>query len=132
MVQNGSLKMKVSVSKSFRDQSGQERYQKSHNPIGCETDTDRESETSESVSKLVPGLIRLVLGRSASEALTAAGERAFAIVGRASYPEDPSRWVIHLAPVDFPAAQDACEVLLGTKRAIRPRKPKSPSSESAS
>ena len=71
-----------------------------------------------------PPLVRILLSRTASDALTATGEQAFAVIGRASYPDDPTRWVIHIAPVSFETAHDACEVLLGTKRAAPLRKAK--------
>jgi hypothetical protein len=70
--------------------------------------------------------IQIILGQAASEALTAAGVDCFMVIGKASHPEDPARWVIHLAPVTMRTAQDACEVLLGTKVAKKLPKPKAP------
>jgi len=69
-------------------------------------------------------IVRIILSRVASDALTAAGDQCFAVIGRASYPDDPARWVIHIAPVSFGTAHDACEVLMGTKRAAPIRKSK--------
>jgi hypothetical protein len=70
-------------------------------------------------------MIRLVLGKSASEALEATGERSFAIVHRCmrgvEEPETAGRWCIHLAPVEWDKARDAAEVLMGTKRATKSR-----------
>ena len=65
---------------------------------------------------------RIVLSRVASDALTATGERAFAVIGRASYPDDPTRWVIHIAPVSFETAHDACRVLLAGKTVKKTRR----------
>jgi hypothetical protein len=74
------------------------------------------------------GVIRILLSRAASDALTATGERAFAIVHRCmrgvEEPETVGRWCITLAPVEWETAQDASAVLLGTKRAAPLRKPR--------
>jgi len=59
---------------------------------------------------------RIPLGPRASEALTATGESAFMVIGRASHPDDPSRWVIHLVPVDMQLACQACEVATGVRK----------------
>ncbi len=70
-------------------------------------------------------IVRILLSQSASDTLTATGERAFAIVHRCmrgvEEPETAGRWCIHLAPIEWDRAQDAAEVLMGTKRATRPR-----------
>jgi hypothetical protein len=58
----------------------------------------------------------LLLGQRASEALTAAGESAFLIIGKASFPDDPSRWVLHLVPLDLQLACQACEVATGARK----------------
>jgi hypothetical protein len=63
-----------------------------------------------------PGRVRLLLGQRASEALTTTGEAAFLIVGKASHPDDPRRWVIHLVPVDIQLACQACEVASGARK----------------
>jgi len=70
-----------------------------------------------------PGVVRILLSQAASEALASTGENAFAIVGKASHPEIPGRWVIHLASAEWHNAMDASAVLLGTKRAVRIKKP---------
>jgi hypothetical protein len=67
-------------------------------------------------------MIRILLSKSASDALTAAGERAFTIIARASHPEDPSRWEIHIAPIEWDRAQDACRVLMGEMTATKPKR----------
>lgn len=60
---------------------------------------------------------RILLSEAASAALTAAGESAFVVIGKASLPSDPSRWVIHLVPLDMATAAAACEVALGVRKA---------------
>ena len=70
---------------------------------------------------MAEGHVRILLGASASEALTATGEAAFAIIGKASHPDDPTRWVLHLIPVDKALADQACGVILGTHKATRVR-----------
>ena len=67
--------------------------------------------------------IRILLSEAASAALTASGERAFTILCKASYPEQPGRWVIHLAPVEWETAVAASNVLLGSHKAVRIKAP---------
>jgi predicted secreted protein len=71
---------------------------------------------------------RILLSKAASDALSATGERAFAIVHRCmrgvEEPETAGRWCITMAPVEWETAQDASAVLLGTKRAATIRKAK--------
>lgn len=62
---------------------------------------------------------RILLGEKASAALTAAGDAAFVVIGKASHPDDPTRWVIHLMPLDMKTATAACNVALGTHRAVK-------------
>ncbi len=87
----------------------------------CQNSLDSDSDTPPGVAA-PKGVVRILLSKAASDALTAAGEGAFAIVGKATSPDDPSRWVIHLAPVEWETAVAACNVLLGTHRAIRRKK----------
>jgi hypothetical protein len=65
--------------------------------------------------------VRILLGERASEALTAAGADAFVVIGRATYPGDPTRWAIHLLPVPMNLACDAIAVATGEVKASRPR-----------
>lgn len=104
-----------------RDGGGVSQCQKS---LDSDSDTPPAAETSERVSESEKKLIRILLSERVSAALTEAGEQCFAIIGKASHPDDPSRWVLHLAPVEWETAHDACEVLLGRKRATAIRKPK--------
>lgn len=64
-----------------------------------------------------PQTVRLMLSEMESAALTATGESAFLIVGKASLPDDPTRWILHLVPVPMATASAACEVALGTRKA---------------
>jgi hypothetical protein len=59
---------------------------------------------------------RIILDQQSSEALTAIGESAFIVIGKASHPSDPGRWVIHLVPVPMATAAAACEVATGTRK----------------
>lgn len=63
--------------------------------------------------------IRLLLDQTASDYLSATGESAFVVIGKASLPDDPTRWVIHLLPVQMATATAACNVALGTHRAVK-------------
>lgn len=65
--------------------------------------------------------IRILLGEKASAALTAAGADAFVVVGRASHPDDPTRWAIHLLLVPMNLACDAIAVATGEAKATRQR-----------
>lgn len=62
------------------------------------------------------GHLRILLSEAASATLTATGESAFLIVGKVSWPDDPSRWVIHLVPVPMATAAAACQVALGERK----------------
>jgi hypothetical protein len=70
-----------------------------------------------------PPFTRILLSRTASEALTAAGPDAFAIVAKAmrgtAEPETAGRWEITLAPIEWETARDASAVLMGTKVAAK-------------
>lgn len=70
-----------------------------------------------------PGQVRLLLGQAASDYLTATGESAFLIVGKASHPDDPSRWALHLVPVEKGLADKLCEIAMGTRKAGAKVKP---------
>lgn len=60
--------------------------------------------------------VRILLGERASAALTAAGESAFVVLGRASYPDDPARWAIHAVPLDKSLADQLCEIAMGIRK----------------
>jgi hypothetical protein len=74
--------------------------------------------------------IRILLSKAASDALTATGEGAFAIVHKVmrgvEEPDTIGRWAIYLAPVAWPTATAATSVLCGKARAVK-IKPVSPS-----
>lgn len=63
--------------------------------------------------------VRLLLGRAASEALTSTGEKAFVLIGKASYPDEPGRWAIHIVPCEIETANAASRVALGTHKATK-------------
>lgn len=62
---------------------------------------------------------RILLSQAASDHLSATGESAFVVIGKASLPDDPGRWVIHCVPLDMKTATAACNVALGTHRAVK-------------
>lgn len=68
--------------------------------------------------------IKIILTEEQSRIIHAAGEGAFQIIGRGSWPESVGRYVLHLAPVDWQTAIDASEVLLGRMKAVKIRPPK--------
>jgi hypothetical protein len=71
--------------------------------------------------------IRILLSKAASDALTASGEKAFAIVHRVMRSEEPEtagRWAIYLAPVAWPTATAATAVLCGKARAVKVKAPR--------
>ena len=74
--------------------------------------------------------LRILLDQTTSDQLTEAGGDAFLVVGRQSYPQDPSRWVLHLLPLPMKTACEASEVALGTrkagKRIVTPAPPPEP------
>ena len=61
--------------------------------------------------------LRILLSESESAALTAAGESAFLVVSKASHPDDPTRWALHLLPLPMKAACEASEVATGQRKA---------------
>ena len=73
--------------------------------------------------EVIPGQTRILLSESASRHLTATGEECFRIVTKATHPEQPGRWVIHLAPCQLATAKQAEGVLLGTHRTVRIKQP---------
>ena len=77
-----------------------------------------------------------MLSEMESAALTATGEIAFLIVGKASLPDDPTRWILHLVPVPMATAAAACEVAQGLrkpgKRVSPPTEPEGTSALSGS
>ncbi|MCF7675525.1 MAG: hypothetical protein K9M97_09280 [Akkermansiaceae bacterium] len=64
-------------------------------------------------------LARIVLTEEQSAILAAAGRDSFTIIGRQSYPADPSLFVVTIAPLAWKVAVDAANVLLGTHAARR-------------
>jgi hypothetical protein len=60
--------------------------------------------------------IRILLDPATSDTLSATGESAFIVIGKASHPDDPARWVIHLLPVPMATAAAACEIAMGIRK----------------
>jgi hypothetical protein len=73
--------------------------------------------------------IRILLSEAASAHLTATGEACFIVIGKASHPDDSSRWVIHLQPCDIGTANDANRIINRTHKAVAIRQ-KAPTPES--
>lgn len=96
------------------DESGVSQCQKS-------LDSDSDTPPAAVASEAPEGVVRILLSKLASDALTAAGADCFAVVSRATWPDDPNRWVIHIAPVAWESAIGACKVLLGTHCAAKKR-----------
>jgi hypothetical protein len=61
---------------------------------------------------------RILLSEAASRHLLEVGE-CWMIAGKSSHPEIPGRVVIHLLPLDMKTATAACNVALGTHRAVK-------------
>ncbi len=62
--------------------------------------------------EVIPGQTRILLSEAASRHLAATGAECFRIVSTAKHPEQPGRWVIHLAPCPLATARQAEGVLL--------------------
>jgi hypothetical protein len=62
---------------------------------------------------------KIILGKTASEALTRSGENAFLVIGRASHPDEPGRWVLHIVPATVDQLNNAHRVIVGTHRATK-------------
>jgi hypothetical protein len=71
----------------------------SHIPLGMGIRDKRES-------------IRIILGPEESEILRDAGE-CFAVIGKASYPDNPRRYALHLVPCSIQDANKAAAVARG-------------------
>jgi hypothetical protein len=67
--------------------------------------------------------IRILLSKAASDHLTKAGEACFAVVGRQSHPDDPTRWILHVVPCDIATADSAVKVAKGEATARHCKKP---------
>ena len=76
----------------------------------------------------MPDHVKILLSEAASAALLAAGD-AWMIAGRAAYPEDGKRVVIHLLPIPKSQADAACRVAMGEARAVRIAKKADPEKE---
>jgi hypothetical protein len=66
----------------------------------------------------MPDHLKILLSEQASAALLSAGE-CFVIAGKSSHPEIAGRIVLHLLPLDMKTATAACNVAIGTHRAVK-------------
>ena len=73
-----------------------------------------------------PGLLRFLLGSTASKALAEAGEFFTVQAKQSPRPEDAGRFIMFALPVDKGTADAAASVALGKARAVRIKSPKSP------
>lgn len=128
MVQNGGVKMTVSLSKSNWHPAIREGVSQCQKSLDSDSDTPPTGATDLGVSLTKPGLVRILLGKAASEALDATGADAFTIVARSkrgtTEPETAGRWEISLMPIEWPTARDACLVLMGEKHVAKPKRSK--------
>lgn len=60
--------------------------------------------------------LRILLDPATSDTLSATGEAVFLVVGKASHPADPTRWVVHIVPCPMATASAACEIALGQRK----------------
>lgn len=70
-----------------------------------------------------PPPIKIILGATASAALTATGESCFAVIGRGDHNDPPGRWMLYLIPTDIPRADAAVRVARGTATARKIKTP---------
>jgi hypothetical protein len=66
----------------------------------------------------MPDSVKILLSQAASDALLAVGE-CFVIGGKSSHPDQPGRIALHFVPVPKSQADAACNVALGTHRAVK-------------
>jgi hypothetical protein len=71
-----------------------------------------------------PGLLRFLLGPSASQALADAGEFFVFQAYRSPKPEDGGRFILLALPVSKEVADSAARVAMGKARAVAFRQPK--------
>lgn len=75
----------------------------------------------------LPGSIKIMLGRAASEILEAHGERFLAVISHpdsTSPPEANGRMILTCLPLSITAINDATRVALGKARAVSIKNPK--------
>lgn len=76
----------------------------------------------------VPGSIKVILGREASETIAAHGDQFIAIISHpdsTSSSEATGRMILTVVPVPKQLLQDACNVALGKLKASKPKPRKS-------
>ena len=71
-----------------------------------------------------PGVLKILLGQTASDLIAAHGDQFFAVVTHpdcTAPPEAAGRMILHVMPVSKDAAQAACGVITGTHKATKIR-----------
>lgn len=92
-----------------------------NSPLGCRLQV---APPKDPLSVPLPErVIRIPLTSEQTAQLAAAGAGAFSIISRRSYPDDPSRWIVTVAPASWDRAVAASGVLLGTHRAAKIKTP---------
>jgi hypothetical protein len=75
----------------------------------------------------VPGTLKILLGQTASDLIAAHGDQFFAVISHpdaTSPAESAGRMILTILPTDKRFATAACNVALGTHRAVRIKTPK--------
>lgn len=85
---------------------------------------DRVSHTH-TAAELVPAVIadftRILLSEAASRHLSQNGQSCFAVTAKASWPDDPTRWVLYLVPCSIAQADAAVRVARGLSLERKPK-----------
>lgn len=85
---------------------------------------NRQAENSDPLA--TPGLLRILLGKTASDRLATAGEFFLIEATRSPIPEHAGRFIAYALPISKAAADAAARVAKGTHRAVRISTPQSP------
>lgn len=76
---------------------------------------------AELVPEVIADFTRILLSEAASRHLSATGENCFAVVGKASWPDNPARWVLYLLPCSIAQADSAVRVARGLSTERNPK-----------
>lgn len=79
------------------------------------------ADLAEQVARQPDAPTRILLSEAASRHLAATGEKCFVVIDRASYPDDPKRWIIYLVPCSIAQADAAVRVAMGQSTERRKR-----------
>jgi len=72
------------------------------------------------------GRTRILLSEAVSRHLIETGESAFIVIGKASWPDDPKRWALHLVPASVAQVNALLAVIRDEARVVRKSPQKSP------